>query len=174
MAEQVAPPAPGVVHGFGGPGAAGLPHPLRGRNKHSSRQRRPPPGRGLPGPFFAALTPLSSKLSNSSLILRSRRPYFCAAHKAGGADLDLPLNGAPSVGVPASSSTFPWNSSSLEKVEAWDSELTLVRLLPTGKKRGSVSAVPDPGAAQWVSLSRLDLHRCPRESHEAGAPQHSV
>lgn len=33
VAEQVAPPAPGVVHGFGGSGAVGLPHPLQGVNK---------------------------------------------------------------------------------------------------------------------------------------------
>lgn len=77
------------------------------------------------------LTPLSSRLSNSSLILRSCRPYFLAAHKAGGADLDRPLNGAPSVGVPASSSPLAWSSSSLDTLEAWDSEFTLIRPVPT-------------------------------------------
>lgn len=81
------------------------------------------------------LTPLSSRVSNSSLILRSWRPYFLAAHKAGGADFDLPLNGAPSVGVPASSSPLAWSSSSLETVDAWDSELTLIRPVPVKREK---------------------------------------
>lgn len=76
-------------------------------------------------PFM--LTPLSSRLSNSSLILRSCWPYFLAAHRAGGADLDLPLNGNPSVGVPASSSPLARRSSSLEAVEVMDSEFSLIR-----------------------------------------------
>lgn len=33
VAEQVAPPAAGVVHLFGRAGAVGLPHPLRGETK---------------------------------------------------------------------------------------------------------------------------------------------
>lgn len=73
------------------------------------------------------LTPLSSRLTNSSLILRSCRPYFLAAHRDGGAELDRPLNGNPSVGVPTSSSPLASSSSSLEIVEATDSEFSLTR-----------------------------------------------
>ncbi|MEQ2208639.1 hypothetical protein XENOCAPTIV_009746 [Xenoophorus captivus] len=73
------------------------------------------------------LTPLSSRLTNSSLILRSCRPYFLAAHRAGGAELDRFLNENPSVGVPASSSPLASSSSPLEMVEAWDSEFSLMR-----------------------------------------------
>lgn len=80
------------------------------------------------------LTPLSNRLSNSSLILRSCRPYFLAAQRAGGADLERPRNGAPSVGVPASSSPLAWSSSSLETVEAWDSEFSLIRPVTTWER----------------------------------------
>lgn len=43
VAEQVAPPAPGVVHGSGRPRAAGLPHPLWGGN---TPFKATPPSRG--------------------------------------------------------------------------------------------------------------------------------
>lgn len=147
VTKEVTPPATRVMHLFSRPGACRLPHFLqkksklwiihRGKMHHLSTSLLESTSKNV---FLCLagfsdsttnkavfLTPLSSKLSNSSLILRSWRPYFLAAHKAGGADLDLPLNGAPSVGVPASSSPLAWSSSSLETVDAWDSELTLIR-----------------------------------------------
>lgn len=84
------------------------------------------------------LTPLSIRLSNSSLMRRSCRPYFFAAHSTGGADLERPRNGAPSVGVPTSSSTLAWNSSSRDTAQAWDSELSRIRpgIAKWGDKKG--------------------------------------
>lgn len=73
--------------------------------------------------FIFFISPLSSKLSNSSLMRRSCRPYFWAAHRAGGADLERPRKGYPSVGVPKS-------SSALASSNACDSELRRILLLP--------------------------------------------
>ncbi len=58
------------------------------------------------------LTPLSRRMSNSSLILLSCRPYFLAAHKAGGAERDLCLKGSPPTKPPSSAAPVSSRSSS--------------------------------------------------------------
>lgn len=70
-------------------------------------------------------SPLSSQVSNSSLILLSWQPYFFAAHSAGGADCDRPRNEAPSPPPSSVGVITSWNSvSSLLPTweHTWDSE----------------------------------------------------
>lgn len=69
VAEQVAPPAPGVVHLFGRSGAVGLPHPLQGKTNTFK-------GNALESGLPLPLLPRSPLYPASC---RTRRSFFGAA-----------------------------------------------------------------------------------------------